>query len=319
MVNTGPSVFLFIGSERYLKENALAKLKTSLKTSPSEEIESSTFYGTHSSAREILEHAASFPLFASKKLITIKEFDSLPKEDRSRLAEYLKAPARSTYVVIDAEKADDVEEISAAVPGARMTKFYPPRDGELSSWITKYLGARGKSIDTGAVEMLKELQGPNLVALMQELDKLASFTGEKGRVTVSDVEALVGKSSVESAFELGWAIGDKNVAKAMNVISRLMLEGKRPHETIGLISWHLNRILKIKVLQERGETMPSIAGILNIKGRYEDHFFRQARSFTLSQIKKKLETLLEADLDIKRTRFDPILVLELAIVKLCLG
>lgn len=320
MVNPGTSIFLFIGSERYLKENALNNLKASLKEqSPAEEIDCKVFYGDQSSAREIIDHAASFPLFSSKKLITIKDFDGLPKEDRSRLAEYLKRPAKSTYVIIDAEDEDDVKEISMAVRDARTMRFSPPADGELSSWITKYLGSRGKSIETGAVEMLKELQGPNLTALIQELEKLASFVGDRNCVTAADVEALVGKSAVESAFELGWAIGDKDVARAMKVVSRLMTEGKRPHETIGLISWHLSRILKAKILQAGGEGPSAIAGMLRIARKYQDHFFRQMRSFGLGQIKKKMDVLLEADLDIKRTRLDPVLVLELVILKLCLG
>ena len=227
MVNPDTAVFLFIGSERYLKENALNKLKASLRASPSEELDYKVFYGSDATAREILEHATAFPLFSSKKLIAVKEFDNLPKEDRARLAEYLKNPAKSTYLVIDAEKDDDVKEIAAAVRDARVMRFSTLADGELSSWITKYLAERGKSVETGAVEMLKELQGSNLVALTQELEKLASFIGASGCVTASDVETLVGKSAVESAFELGWAIGDKDVARAMKVVSRLMLFASR--------------------------------------------------------------------------------------------
>jgi DNA polymerase-3 subunit delta len=319
MVNPDASVFLFIGSEAYLKENALNKLRASLSAAPSLDLDYKIFHGSQSTAREILDHAATFPLFSSKKLIVIKEFDSLPKEDRSRIAEYLKAPARSTYVVIDAEEDDDVKEVSASVRNSKIMRFSSPGEGELSNWITKYLAAKGKSVETGAVDMLKDLKGPDLTALTQELEKLISFVGQRTSVNASDVETLVGKSAVESAFELGWAIGDKDVAKAMKVVSGLMLEGNRPHETIGLISWHLNRILKAKLLQKRGESASSISGILKIARRHQDHFFRQAGSFSLERIQKKMDVLLEADLDIKRTRFDPVLVLELAIVRLCLG
>jgi DNA polymerase III subunit delta len=167
--------------------------------------------------------------------------------------------------------------------------------------------------------MLKELQGSNLEALSQELEKVASFVGKRDTVTSADIEKLVGKSAVESAFELGWAIGDRDLEKAIRLVSQLMLEGKRPHETIGLISWHLNRMLKAKALAAKGETAYSVSSILRIARRHQDAFFRQVKSFTLNEIKKKLDILLEADLDIKRTRFEPILVLELAIVKLCLG
>jgi len=58
---------------------------------------------------------------------------------------------------------------------------------------------------------------------------------------------------------------------------------------------------------------------LKIGRRYADEFFKQANSMTLPQAMSRLAILLEADLDIKRTKFDPNLVLEFAIIRLCLS
>lgn len=319
MVNPAASTFLFIGSERYLKENALEKLKASLRSVPNEEIDHKVFYGNDSTASQVFDHAQAFPLFSSKKLIVIRDFNKLPKDDRARLAEYIKAPAKSTYFVIDVDGDEPPKELQGLSRYIKTTAFNSPASGELSSWITKYLASRGKKIEVGAVDMLKELAGSNLGTLSRELEKVVSFVGTRDTVTSADVEKLVGKSAVESAFELGWAIGDKDLEKAMNIVSQLMMEGKRPHETVGLISWHLNRISKAKALAQRGETQYSVSSILRIAARHQGAFFRQVKSFTPAQIRKKMDVLLEADLDIKRTRFDPLLVLELAIVRLCLG
>ena len=319
MVASENPVFLFIGSERYLKQSALDKLKASLAAFPKEEIDLKVFYGSETAASQIIDHARGPGLFSSKKLIVIKEFNKLQKEGRSRLAEYVKNPAKSAYLVIDIDDDEIPKELAPLAKHFKAMAFKSPASGELSSWITRYLASRGKKIELGAVELLKEYQGSDLEALSRELDKLVSFVGERGEVRAADVEKLVGKSAIESAFELGWAIGNKDLEKAMKLVSQLMLEGKRPHETIGLISWHLNRLLKAKALAARGETAYAVTSILRITRRHQDAFFRQVRSFSLGEIKRKMDVLLEADLDIKRTRFDPVLVLELAIVKLCLG
>jgi DNA polymerase III subunit delta len=319
MVTQGPSVFLFIGSERYLKQSALDKLKASIRSNPQEDIDHKVFYGTDSTASQILDHAQAFPLFSSKKLIVLKEFNKFPKDDRSRLAEYLKNPAKSTYIVIDVDADEPPKDLVPLSKFVRTTAFSSPTSGELSSWITRYLASKGKNIELGALDVLKELQSSNLEALSRELDKLASFVGERDTVTAEDVEKLVGKSSVESAFELGWSIGDKDLERAMKLVLQLMLEGKRPHETIGLITWHLNRIMKAKALAAGGESAYSIASTLRIARRYQDAFFKQVKAYSFAQIRNKMDILLEADLDIKRTRFDPLLVLELAIIRLCLG
>ena len=221
--------------------------------------------------------------------------------------------------MIDIDDDEPPKELAQSSRYFKTMVFMSPASGELSSWITRYLVSRGKKIESGAVDMLKELNGPNLESLSQELEKLLCFADKRDTVTAEDVELLVGKSAVESAFELGWAIGDKDLAKAMRMVASIMLEGKRPHETVGLISWHLNKMLKAKVLMLRGETAYSISGILRIARKYQDSFFKQVKSFSLEQIKKKMDVLLEADLDIKRTRFDPNLVLEIAVIRLCLG
>lgn len=318
MVTSSPSVFLFAGTERYLKESALDKLKVSL-ASPGEEIDLKIFYGQEATASQILDHAQGFPLFSSKKLIIIKDFARLPKDDRSRIAEYIKNPARSTFFIFDVDQEKAPKELAEVSRHIKTTFFSTPTAGELSSWITRYLASRGRNIESGAVDMLKELQGKDLESLSKELDKLLSFVGDRDTVTTADVERLVGRSSLESAFELGWAIGDKDLEKAMRLVSQIMLEGKRPHETVGLIAWHLNRIMKAKILAARGEEAYSVLSMLGIKGRHQDAFLKQLKAFSFDEIKRKLDILLEADLDIKRTRFDPNLVLEIAIIRLCLG
>jgi DNA polymerase-3 subunit delta len=318
MVTQTPSVLLFAGSQRYLKESALDKFKASL-AAPGENIDLKIFYGTEATASQILDHAQSSPLFSSKKLIVIKDFAKLPKEDRSRLAEYVKNPAKSTFFVFDIFQDEAPKELAQMSKYIKTVFFAAPEAGELSSWITRYLASSGKKIELGAVDMLKELQGRDLEALSKELDKLTSFVGSRDTVSTADVERLVGRSSIESAFELGWAIGDKDLEKAMMLVSQIMLEGKRPYEIVGLITWHLNRMMKAKLLALKGETTYSISSALRISKHHQEAFFKQVKSFSFDEMKRKLDVLLEADLDIKRTRFDPSLVLEIAIVRLCLG
>jgi DNA polymerase III subunit delta len=129
MVTSGPPVFLFIGSERYLKESALEKLKSSLRSTPLEEIDLKVFYGSDSTASQIVGHAQAFPLFSSKKLIVIKEFNKLPKDDRSRFAEYVRNPAKSTYLVIDIDGDDTPKELTGESKHFKTVAFNSPSTG----------------------------------------------------------------------------------------------------------------------------------------------------------------------------------------------
>jgi hypothetical protein len=82
MVTPGPSVFLFAGSERYLKESALDKFKASL-ASPGEEIDLKIFYGEEATASQIIDHAQGFPLFLKTTGPALQSISRTPQDPHS--------------------------------------------------------------------------------------------------------------------------------------------------------------------------------------------------------------------------------------------
>jgi len=319
MVNSKSSVFLFVGGERYLKENALHKLKASLAGDSPSELDYKVFYGDESNARDILDHVSTLPLFSSKRLVVIRDPERLPREDRARLAEYIKKPSKSAYIVLDSDSVSSINEFNVRSEHVKVMKFEALADSDMTAWIKQFLASRDKRMDEEAIHLLKEMQGRDLLSVSGELEKLAIFTGKRKDITVRDVEGLAGKSVIASAFDLGWMIGEKDAAGAIKLVSDLMLFGKRPHEIIGLISWHLNRMLKAKALIAKGESSGSVMGVLRIHSKDRGRFLKQLKTFSAGQLKSKLSTLLQADLDIKRSRLEPVLVLEVAVIRLCLA
>lgn len=280
MVNRTASVILFIGTENYLKEEAVRKLKEALLGGgPAQELDYKIFYGSESSAMEILDYAVTFPFSAAKKLVVIKDVERLSQEDKARLVAYIKKPAPFTCLVLDASDLSKLDDLRSVHRYIKMVRYGDLTDSEVTSWIKRFAESRGKSIERDAVEILKELQGMSLSSLAQEVEKLAAFTGEETVIKASDVEELAGKSYRGSAFDIGSAIGNKRTDKALSLLSDLVLRGRRPYEMIGPLYWNLKKFGK----------------------------------------RDNIDTLLRADLDIKNTRYDPRSILEFAIVKLCLG
>jgi len=146
-----------------------------------------------------------------------------------------------------------------------------------------------------------------------------AYTGTRKKITASDVEGLVGKSVISSAFEIAHAAAEMNTSKAISIVHELVSLGKKPHEIIGLLAWHFKALLKIKALLAAGQTEYSITQGLRLPRKRAGAFFIQSASYSYPDIGSKLEILLEADLNIKRARFSPSLVLEFAVIRLCLG
>jgi DNA polymerase-3 subunit delta len=319
MVTTSPSVFLFVGKEKYLKERAISELRARSLDNSSGELDYKVLHGSDTSADEIINSAGTMPFFSSKRLIVVKDFDKLSKEDTSKVAAYIKNPNKHTCLIIDSDDASILKDSPSIAGYARVLRFAPLSDNELSNWIKKYLSIQGKSIEDDALDILKELKGADLLNLSRELDKLITFIDKRKSVTGDDVESLVGKSVTASAFDIASAIGDKNASKAISIVHELTSSGKKPYEIIGILSWFFKRVLKAKLLLDAGDTESSVTQKLRINRRSAEEFFTHVHSFSAQGLESKMKVLLDADLGIKRPRYSPSLILEFAVIRLCLG
>src|SRR5688572_28146933 len=72
----------------------------------------------------------------------------------------------------------------------------------------------GISFESGAVEMLVHLAGEDTRQLDSEVEKLSLYAGERKRVTEEDVRLLVPLNRAGVIFELGNAIGRRDLRRA---------------------------------------------------------------------------------------------------------
>lgn len=319
MVASIPAVLLFIGQDPYSKDRAVESLGKDISKGIPEDLEYKIFRGTDADPGEILDYIKTTPLFSEKRLILIRDAGRMSHEGIGLLEGALKNLARSTCLVFDLEDDFILKDHPILANAASVKTFGELKGRELISWASDLVSSRsGKSIDADAIRLLAELKGSIPIDLVGELEKLMAFTGERNTIKSSDVEEVVGRSVSASAFDLSWEIGRKDASGALRLASDLMRSGKRPHEIVGILSWHLKRVLRALVLRSRGRSDHEIGREIRIRRDESDIFFRQLGAFGIDGVKSKMEILLSADLDIKRTRYDPGLVLEFAIIRLCL-
>ncbi|MBU0605055.1 MAG: DNA polymerase III subunit delta [Candidatus Omnitrophica bacterium] len=318
MVTQRQSVFFFIGDDKYLKEEALKGLVSTLTGKSPHPPDQMTFYGGELDTEKVLSQLNTIPLLSDRRLVVIKDIEKVSDEFRASLTIYIKKPSKSAYLVLY-EKDDSVLKEYDDVIGQINIRRFSLLSGEpLTSWIMSYVEKSGKTMDRDAIAIFNELEGNDLSYLSRELDKLITFAGDKREINPDDVEALIGKSLIKSAFDITDAIGRRNVDGAIKISTGLMAGGRKEYEIIGILSWYLKRLLKAAVLRQKGQSDYAIASMLKIGRKFQDEFFRQLARFGPEKIKSNIEFLLKADLDIKRSKFDPGTVLELMLVRLCL-
>jgi len=269
MVSSRSSVYLFVGDNEYLKEKAIADLKSAiLKGACGDDLDYKVFHGGEVDFREVLDSVATIPFISAKKLVVIKNIEDLNDEDLGRLIACIKKSSKSTVLILDA-KSDSVVSGHGELAGlANVRRFDEMTDVEFHGWVKKFVQVKTgsmKSIEDDAVKELKDLHGKNLLALSGEIEKLIAFTGERSLIALADVEKIAARSAFSSAFDLTRAIGNNNPDFALSIASELTAAGRKHHEIIGLLCWHLRKILRAKTLQGKGEPDSRVANKLGIE------------------------------------------------------
>ncbi len=311
------AIFVLSGTEPFLKEEILSRLKTHLQSTSTASLDCTLLYAD-SPNNNIADTLRSGSLFAENKLVLIKNAERLSENEKKYLLTYAKAPSKHTYVVLDTEK-NYLENrfLSDMAKYAKVNECNKLPNARLYSWIYKYTHDRNKKISKDAAGLLVELKGNNLRTLAMELDKLITYLDSRQDIAKRDVENLVEGDVTRSVFDLVDAVSSRDFERSLNLIQALSQTRRSQTEIIGLLGWQFKRLWKAKKLEIQKTSKLNIAKTIRVPARFSERFFNQLNHFEIDTIKRNIRLLVQADRDLKTGRGDKELILELLAVKLC--
>ncbi|NQT46740.1 MAG: DNA polymerase III subunit delta [Candidatus Omnitrophica bacterium] len=313
-----PGVYLFSGEEDFLKEEEIANLKRSL-AAKNESSDYQLFRAGERPLGDILDTARTIPFMGSVRLIILKGVERLSPAEKESTLSYIKKPSPHTYLILDAQTIKPSEAIYKTLRTAsRSISFKRLVGWELEKWIKESVSGRHKRIDAVAIVLLKENVGNDLRALSSAVDKLVTFVGDRGVITHSDVESLIGLSVESSVFGLTDRIGRRDLAAALALCRKLTADKKRLPELLGVLGWQMKRLWRAKEYEKAENSGQAIVEKLAIRTFRQEKFLKQLPLFTIEGIKRSLELILAADVKAKRGG-DPALLLDRLVVDLCKG
>ena len=114
-------VYFVYGSETYLIDAFVNKVRSLLFTEADDSMNDSRFQVADTPIQEIVEEAATIPFFSNRKLVVIQDFyfvstqkvKAKVEHDLSALEQYIQSPSDSTVFIIIApyEKVDELSLI----------------------------------------------------------------------------------------------------------------------------------------------------------------------------------------------------------------
>jgi len=188
-------------------------------------------------------------------------------------------------------------EAAAAVP------CYGDKGRDIALVIQEALSASGLQADRDAVAYLAEHLGNDRLVTRRELEKLALYVGDGGRVTLADAAACVGDSTALSLDDVVFAVAGGDHRRVGRALSRLALEGVRPITILRAAQRHFQRLHQA-IGQVAGGASPEQA--LD-RLRPPVHFSRKAgmksqvEAWNRARIATALELLTNAEIDCKST------------------
>lgn len=315
--------YLLLGEEVLLREEFLSRLLEKLLPSGMESLNLDILAGSEATGPDLLARCRTVPAFSPRRVVVLREADRLRPEGWDAVFTYLGAPASSTCLICVADKLDAADRrVQRIEQVGKVLRFVPPRyEEERQRWTQRWVSERakqqGKSLAPEAQMLLLTLQGPDLLPLAHEVDKLCLFVGEREQIDLEAVEALVGHGRVHGIFELTRAVGRRDLQGALSCLRDLLERGEEPLKILGMLARQLRLLLRAKELVAESRPPAEISRLLGVPRAFLPEFLEGAKISQVTRLEQGLERLLDLDRALKSSGKGQALSLELAVIDLC--
>jgi len=313
------SAYLFDGEELYLKNKVLKRIKKEFISPKYEDFNYEIISGKNASTAQIGDSLITLPLKGAKRLVVIEEAEKLSSANQKLLLEYLAKKTDSTTCLIClGEKFNKKTKFYREFKKKnRIVSFNLLQDEKIINWICKETQRKGGKITTEAAIYLEEKIGNDPISLTKEIKKLFLFIYPRPLIEKKDVKEVVGEGKGADVFALIKTIRKQDHSQALLILPELLDKGENYMKIHSLIVREIRLLLIIK--EKKGNLFPrKICPLIfpTTKYYYSFHidiakeYIQASKKFSLSQLIKAYEDLLEAEASIKSGKEEPYIALQ---------
>ena len=192
----------------------------------------------------VIQALQTMPFFGGAKIVWLKAANFLGDTQTGK-AQAAVQGFENILDVVEAGLGADVKFVlSANVIDKRRTSYkrlsklaafevFDKPDTSKAGWEQAVMGqasakARelGLTFESGALELLVQMAGDDTRQLENEIEKIDLYLGERRRCGINTVRALVSMSRAGVIWEIGNAIGTRDLQRALELLGVLMYQGQ---------------------------------------------------------------------------------------------
>ena len=239
----------------------------------------------------LADEAAQMSLIGGRRVVRVREA-------ADRLARLFSGFFESTpgdaLIVVEAAEllgSSSLRRVFEAAPDAVAIGCYPDTARERGAVIDDVLRLHRIRASDDAARYLVEHLGNDRLVTRSELEKLALYTGEGGRVELEDAQRSVGDSAAIELDDAILAAAEGDAIKVDRILGKAFQEGGSPVSVIRALLRHLHRLHALAAQLAAGSTLADV-----LRSARPPIFFKQEASFK-RQLALWSEVRLRAELD----------------------
>ena len=284
-----------------IKAALLAELKAAWRAaSPGSAVR--VFRAAECGVEDVLAAFQSTSLFDPRELLIVLDVEDWGRSEKriEALAQGLAHPTETSTLVLVESAAETPRKALAPLRDACRFRVeaWPPLAAELAGWGARRLKREGLEADAGVLQAVVDGCEGDLLAFMNEIEKLCAYCGPAGRARLEDVERLLTPTVGADLPEYLAAVAHGRSGVACQKLGGLLASG----ESEGGALWALGNL---------------VAGALGGWARHRDASETLRRRTTPAGLARALDAVYRAEAAWKGGRADAVAALEQATREVC--
>lgn len=295
-------VYFFDGEEPYFMDVLVEAFEKNILLEHEKDFNFKVFFGKDAFWNDIVNECRSFPVFASKRLVILKEASQLKNFDS--LDSYFKNPADTTiFIVVHKYKKVDGRGVLGKYIKSQEAKskieyvtFEKIKDYNLSDWILQYCQKSKIKISAANADLLATYLGNDLQKVVNEIEKVRINIKEGEEISEELIERYIGISKDYNVFQFPKAIIERDANMAYKIVHYYVANPKETPMVVITAMLYTEFCKLYKYHYARNLPQNEAAKAIGIAPFFMKDYQRASQTYNLSQTIKAIELIHEYNL-----------------------
>jgi DNA polymerase III subunit delta len=308
---TAPSLICLYGEEGFFRDRVLQQIIETTVPQAARDFNLTVLRGKEVRGQQLVEEFRTYPVFADRRLIIVKDAQLIPAAELEQLTIMLSDPVAESVVVFVADKIDKRKKFYQLLQKTGvLVEFKPLYDNQIPAFVRELLVEHQLRMTEAAMAAFCRRTGTNLQEIASEIEKLKSFAGDNSLIDAAEVELVVSKNHHQSVFDFTDALGYRKAGESLRILRQLLDEGEAPVGILSMMVRHFRQLWKIRDLLDQGISKQEIPKQVGVNPYFVNGLIQQSQNFSVVDYRALYQQFVTADLALKSSGSHPSAILE---------